>query len=379
MINIVIDTSIYRTDPKREKAAFRALNKLATHEFIKVHIPEIVEREFTTQQTLQIDVTTSDGNKFISTLKKRTPEHLHHEISSIESALLEIYSKAQTEQVNGLKNWAKNIGANIYAVQPHHGALVLDSYFKGSPPFSQPKDRKDFPDAFIYEAIIDLVKTQESLHVICQDENLRVCCAKISGVHTHSSLEDFLKSEHCAKAAQQLEHIENINKFNTHIDSYQDQLTQQLSYLLLEHLPYKQFEDSHFRSDDNSAAIEMMGEPQEIAFDKANIERLGPDTLLIPFTCELEALVYYPIFAGDYWAMVDNESIGIRASHSENYSDHYLEANEDVRLFIEGIFSISMKFNSDEKIENPDEDFSNYLETASFSIEEIDKIQVIDQ
>ncbi|WP_417661427.1 PIN domain-containing protein [Pseudomonas sp.] len=377
MINIVIDTSVYRTDPKRNKAAFRTLNKLISNKLIKVHIPTIIEKEFSTQQASQMESLISEGNKFISSLKKKTPEQIHTAISDIERNLINIYKTTKIEQENGLKNWAKKIEATIYPIDPEHGNLVLESYFNGSAPFSQPKERKDFPDAFIYESIKDIVKTQESLHFISEDNNLRSCCAMIPKVHTHSNLEDFLKSDTCIKATQQLENIANFKLFTNHINSYHDQLEKQLAGMLEAFLPYERFRDSHFKSDDNIGRIETLGELQGITFDNNNIERLAPDTILLPFSCELEALVYYSIHVSDYSSMTDNESDGIRIIENENSSDHYLEASEEVNILVSGMFSISMKFDPGDTIDDPDTYFSELLDFALFTIEEISAIEVV--
>ena len=92
---------------------------------------------------------------------------------------------------------------------------------------------------------------------------------------------------------------------------YVENFTAHINRLLLNYLPYKSFEDTHFMSDDNSGAVEMMDEPEDVEIDGSNVEILGVDTLLVPFSCNLGALVYYSIYAADYWAMADNETVVI--------------------------------------------------------------------
>jgi rRNA-processing protein FCF1 len=50
MIQVVLDTSIYRMDPKRNKAAFRAFTRLCTASKVQLHIPYFVKHEFLSQQ-----------------------------------------------------------------------------------------------------------------------------------------------------------------------------------------------------------------------------------------------------------------------------------------------------------------------------------------
>ncbi|MFA5241470.1 MAG: PIN domain-containing protein [Sulfuricella sp.] len=379
MIDVVIDTSIYRADPKREKAAFRILTKLATNGFVRVHIPHVVEREFSTQQLTSLESTLAEARKFISSARKRVSEPLIQEVNGIEKLIEAFRANAEAEVASSLSKWAKDINAEIHATQPHHGELVLNAYFSGDAPFSQPKERKDFPDAFIYESIQDLAKLKGSVHVVSADENLRNACSKIKGVTAYDALEEFLKSEPCIDAAHHLEHLEKLNQFRVNIGSYASAFLKHVNQLLLDYLPYKQFEDPHFKSDDNSGAVEMMNESEDIELDESKIEILGVDTLLVPFSCRLGALVYYSIFAADYWAMADNESLGISVHYNENSSDHYLEANEDVTLEINGVFSVSFEFDVGEAINDPETDFASYLEDADVTLEDVKSIQVVEE
>ena len=379
MIDVVIDTSIYRTDPKREKAAFRVLTKLATNGFVRVHIPHVVEREFSTQQLASIESIFGEAKKFISSVRKKVSESLTQEVNGIDKFIEALRTSAETEVASSLSKWAIDIDAEMLTTQPHHGELVLNSYFTGDAPFSQPKERKDFPDAFIYESIRDLAKLKEILYVVSADENLRNACSKVKGVTTFDALEEFLKSEPCVDAADHLEHLEKLNQFRVNIGSYSPAFLRHINRLLLNYLPYKQFEDPHFKSDDNSGAVEMLEESEDIEFDESKIEILGVDTLLVPFSCRLGALVYYSIFAADYWAMADNESLGISVNHSENSSDHYLEASENVTLEIHGVFSVSFEFDVGETISDPETDFASYLEDAEVTLEDVELIEVVEE
>lgn len=379
MINVVIDTSIYRKDPMRVKAAFRVLTKLATNGFVRVHIPHVVEREFTTQQLALLEITFGEYRKFISSIRKKVSESLTIEVNGIDKLNTAFRGKAEAEIVNSLSNWAAEISAEIHPAQPHHGELILEAYFSGSAPFSQPKERKDFPDAFIYESIKDLAALKKTIHAVSADENLRNACSKLKDVKTYRALEAFLKSASCVEASRHLEHLEKLNLFRSHIGFYTADFTGHVNRLLLNYLPYKTFEDTHFKSDDNSGAVEMMDESESIEIDESKIEILGIDTLLVPFSCRLGALVYYSIFSADYWALDDNEIHGITVHQDENSSDHYLEASEDITLEILGVFSISLEFEQEEEINNPETDFDSYLVDANVTLEDVNSIAVVEE
>lgn len=379
MIHVVIDTSIYRADPKREKAAFRVLAKLATNGFIRVHIPHVVEREFSTQQLSSLEGAFGEAKKSVSSIRKKVSELLTPELIGIDKIIEAFRAKAEAEITGSLSNWAAEIGAEAHHTQPHHGKLVLDAYFSGSAPFSQPKERKDFPDAFIYESMRDVLKLYGAIHAVSSDKNLRNACGELGGVTSHESLEDFLKSGPCVEAAHHLDHLEKLNLFRLHIDAYASDFVGHINRFLLDYLPYRQFEDPHFKSDNQSGAVEMMEEPEDIEIEEGKIEILGVDTLLVPFSCRLGALVYYSIFAADYWGMSDNETVGISVHENENSSDHYLEASEEVTLEIHGVFSVSFEFELGKAINDPETDFAMYLEEADVTLEDVQSIQVVEE
>ncbi len=53
MINLVIDTNIYRKNPKLDNSDFSVVKKLSDAHYLKVQVPYIVQREFQTQQREQ--------------------------------------------------------------------------------------------------------------------------------------------------------------------------------------------------------------------------------------------------------------------------------------------------------------------------------------
>lgn len=378
MIDVVIDTNIYRADPKREKAAFRVLTKLAENGFFRIHIPRVVEREFSSQQLLSLESTFGDASKFVSNVRKKISEPLAANVKDIEGLIEALRSKAEEEASGSLSRWADEIGATLHEPQPYHGQLVLDAYFSGGAPFSQPKERKDFPDAFIFESVRDLASEKAHLHVVSGDNNLRAACEKIQKVTVFGSLEDFLKSKPCLDAAHHLEHLEKLSLFRKNIHAYQSSLEHHLNSLLLNFLPYRQFEDPCFKSDDNMGAVELLDDIEDLEILEDEIEVLGVDTLVVPFSCRIGALVYYSIYAAEYWAMSDNASSRISVHHNENSTDHYLEANEDVKLEVQGTFSVSFEFESGDDIEDPEEDFDSYLDGADVTLEDVKLIQVVE-
>jgi hypothetical protein len=50
MINVILDTNIYRKNPSLDSASFKALKILASNGYLQLHIPHIVFEEFISQK-----------------------------------------------------------------------------------------------------------------------------------------------------------------------------------------------------------------------------------------------------------------------------------------------------------------------------------------
>lgn len=65
----------------------------------------------------------------------------------------------------------------------------FNNYFTNGPAFSGVKSHKDFPDAFIYQSIVNYsAETEEEINVIVNDGNLSKALNKIDNIKTWKSL-----------------------------------------------------------------------------------------------------------------------------------------------------------------------------------------------
>lgn len=376
--HIVLDSSIFRSDPRREKAAFRSLTRLASNRLVQIHIPHVVEREFTTHQETQLDSVFGEARRFIASVRKRGLEESSRDIDQIESAIEQLRSKVAVDVARSLDCWAQEVSAEIHHTKPDHTNLVLNAYFSGGPPFSQPKERKDFPDAFIYAIVRDISLQKSNLYFISGDDNLRTCCGKLAGVTTHGSLDEFIKSDVFENAAQDLDHLSKLQIFRDHIHDYSNDLCWHINRRLLEHLPFLEFKDPYFRSPDQIGSIETMQDLEEVDVSESTCEILGVDTLLLPFSCSVRALVYYSMLASDYWALDDNDSLGIVVNASDGSSDHHIEASEEVVLSVSGVVSITFEFDPGVEIADAESAFSQFLNTSAITLEGGLSIQIME-
>ena len=93
MLQVVVDTSIYRNDPKRNKAAFRALDRLLRGKKVQLHVPYYVKKEFLTQQSSavveEINVIRTRAH---SILRRTENEKLQKVIEGIDKSATELLS-----------------------------------------------------------------------------------------------------------------------------------------------------------------------------------------------------------------------------------------------------------------------------------------------
>ena len=108
MIHLVLDTTVYRSNPSMDNLHFKAIEKLALAGELKLHIPYVVLREFQTQQREHYS---KDLAKAISGLSGLTKKSLDKAIASKVAALKDdletdspsILSSAEDQIFNGPK------------------------------------------------------------------------------------------------------------------------------------------------------------------------------------------------------------------------------------------------------------------------------------
>ncbi|MEQ1919765.1 MAG: hypothetical protein ABL955_11250, partial [Elusimicrobiota bacterium] len=131
MIHVVADSNVYRADPRREKAAFKALGRLAQGKHLTLHIPEIVRREFLSQEEVyhQDHVRAIEGA--LRSLGKRPLDAAAFEIlKKVSDAGVDLTAKLKTSGKKEFDDWSKGISAVNHPIDSSHGAKVMDAYFE---------------------------------------------------------------------------------------------------------------------------------------------------------------------------------------------------------------------------------------------------------
>jgi hypothetical protein len=377
VIHVCLDTSILDQDPQRKKAAFQALTKLASSGHVKVHLPFVVEKEFLSHREDSYSKPLSEISSALHSLE-RLPlsDQLRTWITERKLDVIKITDDLLTYTAEDFEEWCQHIEAERIAISPHHGQNVASSYFSGKPPFASKKKKEDFPDAFIFETVVDLTKDGKHLHVVCADERLRSACSSLSNVAIHKSLDDFIKIDECRTLLRHQAFEAEVAPILAKLSTTSPVATQKLQQLLDSDLGGRNFIDKAIPSDGHEAMIEgIADDPEDIWLKSESAEYLGGGTLIVPFSCRIDCLVHFYIFKGDYYTLPEDRMQSTSVSEYDN--DHYFSAEETMELSIEGTLSITFDLESIQDNESVLDNLETKLDEADWELESIYDVKVI--
>ncbi|GKS58175.1 hypothetical protein YTPLAS18_17020 [Nitrospira sp.] len=290
-------------------------------------------------------------------------------------ALERLKERIEKSTKKGFETWAKGVKAKTHSIKPHHGKIVARDYFVGNAPFAQRKSRKDIPDSFIYQCIIDISKQCPKLHVVADDGALSEACQRNSRLAVHRSLDDFIKTPECIALIKNQEFSHDLPRVTSFLKTqHLVTLSDQLSYVLDTSLPGNNFEDRGIPSDGNEASIDGVYETTEVEFDFESIDYLGFGSILLPFLCTVDADVGFFIFKGDYYVLSDDRQESISVSEYNN--DHYFEAQERHEVSVSGVLGITFDLDSLEPGELVSDNLDVMLDEASITLNDIHEIRI---
>ena len=147
MIHLVLDTCIYSRRPRLDSKEFLLLKGMAASGKIILHVPFVVEREFTTQLEHDQREKLQSAIKQVSRALSFEPHGPHSEklagqLRSLKSA----FSELVQERAEAFINWLAEAGAVRHPLTLEQALEAMEAYFTGAPPLKQPKVRKDIPD-----------------------------------------------------------------------------------------------------------------------------------------------------------------------------------------------------------------------------------------
>ena len=300
MIRLVIDTNRLPTNLSSPSAAFRRTCGLVREDIIQVVMPSILTEEWRTQRLEQLKKQLQKAQNATKALLSGGHLEEHPQAETLDSAsnALSTLSQEAVELSNQtLQRLVDQLQIKVISVANEHGKRVTKSYFEGGAPFSAIKSRMDFPDAFAYEAITDLINdgSNDPVVVVTSDKNLAKHLSSLESLTCYDSMEDFVESEMINQAiaivppevnwrtalpdvVTALQTAEEEILDVTFVGSFIDKLAG--------------FEVSHLSipSDNNDATVSMISDPEYIDVAWNEVEDYGPGVLRVPFSCRSEVV-----------------------------------------------------------------------------------------
>jgi len=369
MINLAIDTNIFRKNPQRDKTEFKALKKLISNGKVKLFMPYIIEKEFITQQIADCKKITNDLKKNLKSLESRnyTDKDYISKLLEEAKALEENTCDLIQEELDA---WCIEFKVEKRPLNKEHLEIVIQNYFDGSDPFKNQKSRKDIPDAFIFQELKDILDENDNLTFIVHDDFFRESCKKIS-IESYQSLEEFIKSSQIQYLLK--EHEITREKF-TELKEFLLQSSGYLESLLLDtyikELEHQTITSYSIPSDDNSAEIVGLYSPENIKFDCMNTTYYGNNTIAIPVKFDIDVNASFAIFKSDYYSYDYNFSV-------EDLNKHYYLAYNDFTLEVTATIVLTIDIDSfDFTADISEEVFEKIINFDSIEIDSIDSIEV---
>lgn len=330
MINVFFDTTTFRDDPLRRKSPFKVIERLADLGKLKLHVSEVSRREFITQQEIHFDDQIKKLKSAIGDFRKKIP--IADLVDGIEKEVA-LLQQSRGSLGHEFDEWLKKLGANVHSVSDHHGASVVKKYFEGSPPFSQVKARKDFPDAFIWEAVVDISSVVGGVNVVTGDGPLASGIGALEGIFVYKSLHDFVSS---AALEVLLQQTENLGTIMTFLASDAKVTSEYIAEPIRERL--RQSDNTPFSKECEATFLDV-GELRELDIITRAVEDYGEGLFVLPFSAKIECLIQYYMPKSDYWGSEPEA----KPSSAVDWNDHVFQVEDYYDLTVTGTIGFQIE------------------------------------
>ena len=220
---VTIDTNIF--DAKKydlsKGSTLQMLKKYVDEGTIKVVLSEIVVKESKKHIAKQVKKICSIARKLRTDILQESTEYLVNYVGL--DRLLEIPKNKENLVKKGVEQfdtYIENINAEILGNDLINFEKIIDDYFDINPPFEEGlKKRKEFPDAFIANQIINRFGNDENVAIISNDKGFKKACKNSPNHFFFSSLEELFDTINKEKEVAYAEIKNFIKEQQFHISS----------------------------------------------------------------------------------------------------------------------------------------------------------------
>lgn len=376
MINIVMDTNIYKKNPSRDNLYFKALSKLSKRKEITIFLPEIVEKEFQSQQReLRKELIDKLSHSISQVLKTNLLIQNNKQLKEIQDEIKQKYEILLKESEIALNRWIDLTLTIRVGLDIEQTNNAWEAYFNGDFPFHKPREsKKQIPDVFIAKAIEQILKNVDKLYFIAEDSKLREYFKENNKIQTFASLDGFINSKSIQSLLKKIDYIEsNIEKIKQAIIIHEKSKLELRRYIecnLGDEIIGKEIEDHRIPEDNNTATIESFNEPDMVDIDLDNMFYYGDGLFGFSFEVKMDVFVYYCIYKSDYYSL-NSEYEHVPGSISD-WSDHYYEANDECEIKVRGAIGVTIDLK-----DIPQDKIDSNLIFEDIHIDDIEDIEFI--
>jgi hypothetical protein len=281
-IIIIIDTSVLRKHSSLNTPEFELLAELSRIKAVKFKLPEMVDKEYFSQKTAEIE---KHYNRILTSLKNlQTKDHKNNIQFTDEIEKFQAAKKLATLELE--KEWKKYKRKKNISVIPFSTTStnrVFKDYFKGNPPYKNVKNRNDIPDSFILHSILNFTN-KENLHFVCADEALRKSVSS-SNIKVYESISELLEIPIIKSKSKELENLTSVNIEFELVKSNEATLSIWITKYLNSNIPFELYNSTGLQSKHKDKLVKIF-EINSINFDFDKTRLFNSQFLIIPTSIE---------------------------------------------------------------------------------------------
>jgi hypothetical protein len=360
-IHLFIDTSVMPRDLARIGHDFNKLAELVAAKLVKVHMSEIAVREWRSQivtEYLKLVKNMHGGVRAVAHHPLTAKLGHHKLLAQLAADKKALVASAETVATQACDAFINRLGANTVKLDGDDAGNVFKHYFAGDPPFGQPKQRIDIPDAFIYQAACRLLLTLPvaGMHAFVGDGQLGKALGKLPNVTVVESAKAFFQTDIAKEAMTHLELYKVWTGKEEQVLAFLAKQTKFVEKKLYDYafseLQGSTISDDSIPVDNNEAIVGSVDDVRDIEVDWDSAEEPGPGWVTVPFEFICETQLNLMVFRADAFSLPD----WIEVDVGDFEEDYYFEASAHRDLRVSGHLSFSYTKEELEasKIKRPD-------------------------
>ena len=371
MLHVVLDTSAYRSNPRRNSPPFRSLSSLARAGKLKIYIPHLVKREFLSQQYEQIEMALKGLKGHANDLHRtsasaRLKKLAESTLASVAAEAPRIIAAADRE----FKAWQRDVQAEEIPISTTHAQGAFADYFAGIAPYKVAKSRQDIPDGFIWRCVVALAEQKGVVHFIVEDEALRSSADSAASVTAYRKLDEFIQTVDVQDALRDLSRstfaTANLARLTELLPSYEEIFHEQMDGLIVDALAGRKVIDDEIPDDNREGTVTMVGGASQTTFDFENVEYFSDEEIGVRFQLVTECTLNYAIFKADFYLLDEDKQEKISI---DERNDHYYDADEEYTLRVRGLLTSKLDINLLSDGDMGEEELRNLVGVADYNID----------